>query len=568
MRPADKPRRGRPRTFLQQTLPSRDRAVVLAPIFKVKGFRREVLIDLSDCVPLPLVTDFSRAIQERCGEGGEWRSEYTIQKSVHNLRFFFAFLNETGFNRSARDLTAKLIDEYEMWLVAHKSTSPKYARSILSSTIVVMRTLEDSGRVEFEPELSRRLSYVSETPWEASGVRDAYHPIVTQQLRSAARSDLIEIRRRFLRDDSEASQLVRNLLAEIDRLAQENILFGRDPIVRKYCDAIGRVDRRAVALELNARHHLTIDDAISFIVLLSIDTGMEQESIKDLASGCVKKRADGRVVVDYVKNRARGNEFKSLPVSEVGKFSPASTLRTLEEVTALTRLMTGMPYLLTYVANGELQPRFTRAPGPALARWVKQHGIIDEDGNPIVLNISRLRKDNRSILYKQTGGDDRFVVNHTKAVAHKHYGNVPRLQDLHEQAVVDGLNAAFDAPPTVVPDDVAEVLPQTWVAACKDPDASPHGSVDGVCASPFWGCLDCGNAVFSESKIPALTAFALAIRREREVMTEGEWRQKFGRAYLRITGHILPKLPEEIVAAALERAPDEDALYLPTGVLS
>jgi hypothetical protein len=361
---------------------------------------------------------------------------------------------------------------------------------------------------------------------------------------------------------------VRDILAELDCVAQHRFHYANDDLVRKYCNAVGRNDFRGAALELNSRHHLTLEDAISFIVLLSIDTGLEQESIKDLVSGSLRKDADGKSFVDYRKNRAIGSEDKTLAIGGVGKFSPVSVLKTLEEVTRNTRTMTGSPYLLTYIALTKLRTYFTRAPGPALERWVSRHGIVDENGLPLTLNLSRLRKDNKSILYRQTGGDHRFVVNHTKKVAHQYYANIPQLQDVHEGAVVGGLMAAFEAPATVVPESDAAVLPQTWVASCRGVDDSPYGHLEGICASPFWGCLDCKNAVFSDSKIPALTAFALAMRRERLAMTESEWRQKFGRAYFRITEHILPKLPDALVASALSCEDDEDILYLPPGVFS
>jgi hypothetical protein len=193
MRPDNQPRKGRPRVFGPQELPSVDRNVIPVPMFKAKGFRREVSIDLRGHAPAAVVADFTRAIQELCGEGGEWRSEHTIEKRVYHLHFFFEFLKEIKFNRGISEVSAELIDKYERWLIAEKTSSERYGRAILAALIVVMRAMEDNGLANFEPAVSRRLSYVSASPFKGGEVRDAW---LRTFIRKAAQCAIATLRRR------------------------------------------------------------------------------------------------------------------------------------------------------------------------------------------------------------------------------------------------------------------------------------------------------------------------------------------------------------------------------------
>jgi hypothetical protein len=101
-----------------------------------------------------------------------------------------------------------------------------------------------------------------------------------------------------------------------------------------------------------------------------------------------------------------------------------------------------------------------------------------------------------------------------------------------------------------------------WLAACAGFYDSPHGEAGAPCPQPFWGCLDCGNAVITERKLPAILAFLSFIEAERSGLTAADWGLKFGRAHARITRQILPAFPEAVVAEA-RRVAGAQSLYLP-----
>jgi hypothetical protein len=103
-----------------------------------------------------------------------------------------------------------------------------------------------------------------------------------------------------------------------------------------------------------------------------------------------------------------------------------------------------------------------------------------------------------------------------------------------------------------------------WLASCGGFYASPFGTKGQPCPVPFWGCLDCGNAVITSRKLPALIAFLTFMVARRETLQAADWAAKFGRAHRRIAEQILPAFPAAVVAAARTVAESQAGLlHLP-----
>jgi hypothetical protein len=101
-----------------------------------------------------------------------------------------------------------------------------------------------------------------------------------------------------------------------------------------------------------------------------------------------------------------------------------------------------------------------------------------------------------------------------------------------------------------------------WLAACAGFHDSPFGEAGSPCPQPFWGCLECRNAVITTRKLPAILAFLSFIEDERAGLSATDWSIKFGRAYARITRQVLPAFSEAVIAEARSSI-DAQTLYLP-----
>jgi hypothetical protein len=195
-----------------------------------------------------------------------------------------------------------------------------------------------------------------------------------------------------------------------------------------------------------------------------------------------------------------------------------------------------------------------------------------------------LRKTHKALWYLKTEGHmARFAVGHTPEIAARHYADIPSLRPLHEATVAEAFSevAAAASPIVLAPadedswrqcntppegcedrDGILRGDQDVWLAACSGFDRSPFGEPGAPCPQPFWGCLECRNAVITARKLPAIIAFQHFIEEQRASLSASDWAMKFGRAHARIAGQVLPAFPESMVAAARREA-EVHTLYLP-----
>src|SRR3546814_10907155 len=92
--------------------------------------------------------------------------------------------------------------------------------------------------------------------------------------------------------------------------------------------------------------------------------------------------------------------------------------------------------------------------------WARRRHIVDDEGKPLPLLLSRLRKTHKALWYTKTEGHmARFAVGHSREVAARHYADLPSLRPLHEAAVADAFRAALAAAmPTILPPTAEQTL--------------------------------------------------------------------------------------------------------------
>lgn len=553
----------------------------------------EALIDFTTLRPRRLALAAGRALRHLAAPGGPLGARSTVKAYAVTIPKFFAYIADAGEPVAGIEtLRARHVDGFEGWLEAGGLTRI-HVFTVLVKIVGVLRQVAIDSPGEVSSDLRDRLRYISAKPYQRSRPRDAYSPFVARQLRDAARDDVTAVLRRLqqarpLVPDPVLSGMEAVVHAVIeergllraDQLAYRNLYFAR---VRR------GLPTHQLADELNGPHHLTRNDIIPFLVLLALETGLEIECCKELMVDCLQNASNGTVEITYLKRRARGAEHKRLRVRDGGPTTPGGLIRRLIEVTAPARKHHPSQCLWVYCGAGRFAAGI-RHPRELVDSWTRRHDIIGDDGRPLRLLLSHLRKTHKALWYLKTEGHmARFAVGHTPEVAARHYADVPALRSLHETTVADAFREAVNsarAPIVLTVEQEAvwrtgptqvSAIPQgcdpialldgeqdVWLAGCAGFYASPHGSAGDPCPMPFWGCLECSNAVITTRKLPAILSFLDFIEDQRRALHAGDWAVKFGRAHARITADVLPAFGPAIIAEARRSLAAEPVpIYLP-----
>lgn len=547
-----------------------------------------VLVDFTGLRPRGLALAFAHALQGLAGFGGPLGVRSTVKAYATSLPRFFQYLAATGERVSGpQDVHARHVDGFEAWLEAQGLSRP-HLFTLLVKVVALLRQVATDDPQSIAPELRERLRYVSAKRFEQSRPRDALSPFVARQLREAARADAAAIATRLLvgppaEDDPE---LAKASAAAHAVIAGHGVLTEHHPETMQLYRARWRRGLTSPRLveRLHGAHYLTAADIVPFLVLLALETGLEIECCKTLKVDCLRNAAAGTVEIAYLKRRARGAEHKTIRVRDGGSTTPGGLIRRLIELTAAARRHRPSDSLWLYYRWGALSAGILH-PRATIDAWTARHGITDDDGRPLRLVLSSLRKTHKALWYlKSEGRMARFAVGHTAEVAARHYADVPALRPLHEATVAAALEDALAGPRIIADSDEAgpempdgdgdpPISPdalsaqELWLASCQSFYASPFGEAGAPCPTPFWGCLACSNAVITARKLPAILSFLAFVEGERTGLSATDWAAKFGEVHTRITRQILPAFSATVLAQARASLADEPpAIYLPPEV--
>nr|WP_233279046.1 MULTISPECIES: hypothetical protein [Rhizobium/Agrobacterium group] len=521
----------------------------------------------------------------------------TLAGKVRHLRRFWRFLAETATTiERLDDVTVDLIDRYENWLL-QQVMGQSQLRTVISSLIGLLRLAVEQDPNRFSHALATRLTWLGRGERAPRRPRDAYSSGITAAVRAAARNQVADAAKRLLRVDAvpprrsdiEDCPALHSMYDDVvNILVRDGSILATDPVCERLKHSLQRRKMPPLYIEpLHGQFHLTRFDVVGFLALLSLETGMEIECLAGLKADCLRNPSRGYVEIEYCKRRARGSEWKRLRVRDGGSSTPGGIIRQAIRLTERARKHTGADALWTWwcVALG-LRPHSVDHYN--VVAFVKHHQLTDDNGDPLRLELSRLRKTQKAERYLRTQGQlEDFAIGHTVAVAARHYADIPALRHIHEQTIADALREALDAAfkPTLLPPPMEEAIranpvssglpgppdqtlalldgeQDVWLASCAGFHSSPFARQGDACPTPFWGCLECANAVITTRKLPALIAFDTFIVAQRAVMDEGAWSVRFGRAHRRIVEQILPAFPEKVVADARAGAA-ANLIYLP-----
>jgi hypothetical protein len=421
-----------------------------------------------------------------------------------------------------------------------------------------------------------------------------------RQIMAAARRDVATVRDRIRAGERLLAHADTHpeTLPAADRAAaiklQAMAKTGQIPILRLPGHLRDHVAMLTVAGQL-----FLLDADLAPLLVLGVGlTGRNGETLKELPASheLLERRA---VAIELTKRRRGPNNIHEVVHWEVGPPSrqlhtPGGYYLLLHELASRGRMLSGSQtvWSIWNVRSGHVPP-FAKDLGRALYinKWARKHNLVGDDGQPLELNLNRLKTTVEVRTTKAVGGHlPTSARTNSMDVQFAHYlRGDPSVQEwaaaevtaaIHDAEqharhahlrVLAGPEAqhAQDLPATaaqlgVDPEVARQALAgelDTLVAACLDIDDSPFN--DGRCQASFLTCLRCRNALATHRHLPGLLALLEQLDFERQTTDAEVWWARHGPTWLAITEDVLPKFtPAELEAARKAATPTVSLLDL------
>jgi hypothetical protein len=199
--------------------------------------------------------------------------------------------------------------------------------------------------------------------------------------------------------------------------------------------------------------------------------------------------------------------------------------------------------------------------GSGARRLVERHDLRADDGSPLVLNLSRLRKTLENRLWRLSGGDPFAVarlMGHSVRVADHHYLLPTPEMERNHKFLGEALVATWSGRHTTDVGDPSRtvIAENTPVGRCKDPWAGELAPKDGKPCMDFLSCFRCASYVIveEEADLYRLYSFYWFLVRERARVGASRWAKVYGWIVRLIDEQVTARFDGGRVKAAREKA--------------
>jgi len=334
-------------------------------------------------------------------------------------------------------------------------------------------------------------------------------------------------------------------------------------------------------------------DLLAFLIMLSVKTGLNKESITTLKRDCIDEASVTDTSFKLKFSKAKTHTlFDSRAFNTAGRFS---VYHLVKEVLKITEPLiahideANRNFLFIGVVNnsikGTVQPF---SDGSYLTNmlnakedrgWLYSHGL-----GHITYSFDKMRETWATTRYKQTGnlGKVQKDLRHKDAgTSNLHYIDSKATQDIHEQTILDVQNSLiFSGTTRGNIDDVIihedentgknnfnnEKIKEQEIffALCKDFYNRPGGAENTACDQP-WSCFTCKNGVWTTNILPRVIAFYNFMEQQKASLPIADWEAKFSLPYLTIKNYILPQFKKETITWAERESLSIDQ-YIPNSI--
>lgn len=194
---------------------------------------------------------------------------------------------------------------------------------------------------------------------------------------------------------------------------------------------------------------------------------------------------------------------------------------------------------------------------PCIERFVTRNRLRSDDGSPLRLSVSRLRKTLENRLWRLSGGDPFAVASlmgHGVRVADRHYFVPTPEMERNHKFLGEALVASWSGQEKLVV--AAPNSTNTPVGRCRDPYGGHLAPKDGQPCMDFLSCFRCPSYVLVEEEddLWRLYSFYWFLIRERSQLGAGRWASVYGWIVRLIDDQITARFNSSRIRAVREKA--------------
>lgn len=312
---------------------------------------------------------------------------------------------------------------------------------------------------------------------------------------------------------------------------------------------------------------LTSDDLVVCILAIGLRTGINPTPALELLTDCLLPhpiKADRYVLVSF-KRRGSSTHLQSIrratDIESIVSALPdvARIINLVLERNSELRQASDYPKLLfvyesrTPWKTAETRHLSGRNLSDGIQKFVKRHKLANADGEPLKLNIMRLRKTYENRLFTLSGQDPFLTARlggHSLKISNDHYLEAPQNAErewrLMGEIRVDKLLNQSNA----------EIKPtlNTPVARCRDTLNGELAPKNGEHCQKFLGCFRCRSFVVTGDDLYRVFSLYWMLIRMRQTMRSDAWSRIYGHIIRIIDREIAPKFDAEYVAIQRQRS--------------
>ncbi|WP_420036109.1 hypothetical protein ACN2WE_31260 [Streptomyces sp. cg28] len=535
-------------------------------------------------LPLPgLHLDLARALGARIGPGGGRRTQRAATMHWQSAKRFVTLLGTLPAPPGrVEDLRVRHLERY---LMSRRETcGEKSARRSLQDLLLLLRAVPGQDRLDtgVADYLVRRGHGVD----VQQSAREGYSDRELTAIMAAARQDVVAVRERI----GAGEALLKRFCSDPESLTEAE--RGQGMRLSAMADS-GRVQvnfaglalgRFGAARQVQAGQLFVLDSDLAPLMIYAAGlTGRNPETLKELPAE--HRMLEGHAVAVTLTKRRRGKANTRTAVhwsvdAESGRELRAlgSFYLLLHRLMARSRAFSGTATVWSIWAGNGNGLRTNAAAGGHcgpfdaeltrklnLGAWGRRHGLTGDDGQPMVVMLTRIKRTVEARTAKKLGGHlPSARITNTAETSFAHYlrGDpfvTEWAAEVLTEAITDAEHHARQvvarlggADPATVPHHVRRRAVDgeldTLATACADIDSGPSG---GPCRESFLTCFTCPNALVLERHLPALLALAETLQADLQHRDTQQWADRYGRTWQVLTRDILPRFsPAQRKAAA------------------